>query len=79
MPKHSGRFKWKKYSKYNGNLRGYWTEAGRPKEHRLIRVRMLFCDETRFIDVFGDLRRGRHAVTYRVPKVDVRVGELWDE
>ena len=30
MGKHSGRFKWKKYSRYKGNLRGFWTAKDRP-------------------------------------------------
>lgn len=29
MGKHNGKFKWKKYSKYNGNLRHYWEAPWR--------------------------------------------------
>ena len=25
MPNHRGKFKWGKYTRYNGNLRAYWT------------------------------------------------------
>lgn len=33
--RHRGRFKWKKYSRYNGNLRVYWTAKDRTTErHR---------------------------------------------
>jgi hypothetical protein len=35
MPKHSGKFKWKKYSKHKGNLIGYWTAKNRTTDrHR---------------------------------------------
>ena len=33
MPKHYGKFKWKKYTRYNGNLRDYWTDRDRQPEH----------------------------------------------
>lgn len=33
MPKHRGRFKWKKYSRYKGNLKDYWTTPWRVAEH----------------------------------------------
>jgi len=34
-PKHRGRFDWKKYSTYNGNLRYYWADKRRTTErHR---------------------------------------------
>lgn len=28
-PRHRGRFKWRKYSKYRGNLKDYWTNERR--------------------------------------------------
>jgi hypothetical protein len=28
--RHSGKFKWKKYSKYSGNLKKFWTAKDRP-------------------------------------------------
>ena len=35
MGKHSGRFKWKKYSRYKGALRQYWENHKRlVKRHR---------------------------------------------
>jgi hypothetical protein len=35
MPnKHRGKFKWKKYSKYSGNLRLFWTAKDRPDQTR---------------------------------------------
>lgn len=33
MPKHAGKFKWKKYSKYSGNLKGYWVDPTREPAH----------------------------------------------
>jgi hypothetical protein len=37
MVKHRGKFKWKKYSKYSGNLKDYWTHPDRGHErHRMI-------------------------------------------
>lgn len=35
MAKHKGKFKWKKYSRYRGNLRYWWEWKGRMAEHRL--------------------------------------------
>jgi hypothetical protein len=36
MGKHTGRFKWKKYSKYRGNLQPYWTDKNRTTDrHRM--------------------------------------------
>jgi hypothetical protein len=34
MGNHSGKFNWKKYSRYKGNLRDYWTDSRRLPEHR---------------------------------------------
>ena len=31
--RHRGKFKWKLYSKYKGNLKGYWTNKDRKPEH----------------------------------------------
>lgn len=78
MARHRGRFKWKRYSAYNGNLRVYWQGKDRPSEHRLTHSR-LHSDDGTFIDVFGDLHRGNQTLTMRFPHVDVRVGELWEE
>lgn len=39
--KHRGRFKWKKYSRYNGNLRGYWIDPNREGEHHKPTVRLM--------------------------------------
>lgn len=34
-PRHRGRFNWRKYTKYSGNLKGYWTANNRTKDrHR---------------------------------------------
>jgi hypothetical protein len=36
LAKHRGKFKWKKYSRYSGNLRDYWTRPDRGHErHRM--------------------------------------------
>lgn len=33
MSKHRGKFKWRKYSRYNGNLRAYWQMRHRKALH----------------------------------------------
>lgn len=33
MAKHRGRFRWKKYSRYKGNMRVFWTSKHRTPMH----------------------------------------------
>ena len=40
--KHSGKFDWKKYTRYNGALKMYWTMRGRRTDkHRINEVNYL--------------------------------------
>lgn len=32
--RHRGRFQWRKYSKYSGNLKDWWTDPRRPEDTR---------------------------------------------
>jgi hypothetical protein len=32
--KHRGKFNWKKYSRYSGNLRDYWVDPRRWPDHQ---------------------------------------------
>jgi hypothetical protein len=32
--KHRGKFNWKKYSRYSGNLREYWVDPRRWPDHQ---------------------------------------------
>lgn len=37
--KHRGKFKWKTYSVYNGNLKGFYTDRSRVGLHHICRCR----------------------------------------
>lgn len=51
MSRHRGRFKWKKYSRYKGNLRGYWTSKSRTTErHRKVEEMSEINDMTELRD-----------------------------
>jgi hypothetical protein len=48
MGRHHGKFRWKKYTKYKGNLRDYWTRSDRKGDrHRR-------DDDDRSVDNTGD-------------------------
>lgn len=37
---HSGRFNWKRYSRYKGNLKDYWTDNRRAGQHRMTHYKL---------------------------------------
>lgn len=69
MAQHRGRFKWRKYSEHNGNLRGFWKSKDRPDVTRHCKTD---TDDTMIL-------RDRIAASIQARWLDLTLTDTWDE